>query len=106
MKLDISGQQISFIKPKGYSARKTGLLNHHSLSMNEGLMYEKTKFFHTVGMKFPVTVVCIDKKLNFICNPVIIEKNCLFIVPKKTYYTLEMSHEIYSLFKESVYEKK
>jgi uncharacterized membrane protein (UPF0127 family) len=42
--------------------RKTGLLKHDRLEGGEGLWITPCEGVHTVGMKFPIDVVFLDKK--------------------------------------------
>jgi uncharacterized membrane protein (UPF0127 family) len=43
-------------------ARKTGLLKHDRLEHGEGLWITPCEGVHTVGMKFPIDVLFLDKK--------------------------------------------
>src|ERR1700730_18695438 len=43
-------------------ARKTGLLKHSRLEQGEGLWITPCEGVHTVGMKFPIDVLFLDKK--------------------------------------------
>jgi uncharacterized membrane protein (UPF0127 family) len=42
--------------------RKTGLLKHDRLERGEGLWITPCEGIHTVGMKFPIDVLFLDKK--------------------------------------------
>jgi uncharacterized membrane protein (UPF0127 family) len=42
--------------------RKTGLLKHQRLERGEGLWITPCEGVHTVGMKFPIDVLFLDKK--------------------------------------------
>src|ERR1700677_4656935 len=42
--------------------RKTGLLKHQGLERGEGLWITPCEGVHTVGMKFPIDVVFLDKQ--------------------------------------------
>jgi len=42
--------------------RKTGLLKHNRLESGEGLWITPCEGVHTVGMKFPIDVLFLDKK--------------------------------------------
>jgi uncharacterized protein len=42
--------------------RKTGLLKHDRLESGEGLWIKPCEAVHTVGMKFPIDVLFLDKK--------------------------------------------
>lgn len=42
--------------------RRTGLLNHTALQPGEGLWIAPCEAVHTIGMKFPIDVVFLDKK--------------------------------------------
>ena len=42
--------------------RKTGLLKHDRLESGEGLWITPCEGIHTVGMKFPIDVLFLDKK--------------------------------------------
>jgi uncharacterized protein len=42
--------------------RKTGLLKHSKLDMGEGLWIVPCEAVHTIGMKFPIDVLFLDKK--------------------------------------------
>lgn len=42
--------------------RRTGLLAHHSLQLGEGLWIVPCEAVHTIGMKFAIDVLFLDKK--------------------------------------------
>lgn len=42
--------------------RKIGLLNHNGLATGEGLWITPCEGVHTIGMKFPIDVLYLDKK--------------------------------------------
>ena len=42
--------------------RRTGLLKHTALNSGEGLWIVPCEAVHTIGMKFPIDVVFLDKK--------------------------------------------
>jgi len=42
--------------------RRTGLLKHTSLAPGEGLWIAPCEAVHTIGMKFPIDVLYLDKK--------------------------------------------
>jgi hypothetical protein len=42
--------------------RKTGLLKHQGLERGEGLWIKPCEGVHTIGMKFPIDVLFLDKK--------------------------------------------
>jgi uncharacterized protein len=42
--------------------RKTGLLNHERLDAGEGLWLTPCEGVHTIGMKFPIDVLFLDKR--------------------------------------------
>jgi len=44
------------------SSRKVGLLKHTGLEQGEGLWITPCEAVHTVGMKFPIDVLFLDKK--------------------------------------------
>ena len=46
--------------------RKTGLLKHTKLDPGEGLWISPCEAVHTVGMKFPIDVLFLDKKRRVI----------------------------------------
>ena len=46
--------------------RKTGLLKHTRLEPGEGLWISPCEAVHTVGMKFPIDVLFLDKKRRVI----------------------------------------
>ena len=45
-------------------ARRTGLLKHDTLNPGEGLWIYPTQAIHTFGMRFPIDVVFIDRKMR------------------------------------------
>src|SRR3989338_6025585 len=66
--------------------RLTGLLNHHSLPIDEALLIEPAHRIHTKGMHFPIDVIFIDKvnKVIALIENIAPEENtCIF--PKKQY---------------------
>ncbi len=42
--------------------RRTGLLTHNSLEQGEGLWIVPCEAVHTIGMKFPIDVLFLDRK--------------------------------------------
>jgi uncharacterized membrane protein (UPF0127 family) len=42
--------------------RRTGLLKHTALNQGEGLWIAPCEAVHTIGMKFPIDVIYLDKK--------------------------------------------
>ncbi|MEK7404857.1 MAG: DUF192 domain-containing protein [Acidobacteriota bacterium] len=42
--------------------RRSGLLKHESLPQGEGLWISPCEAIHTIGMKFPIDVVFLDRK--------------------------------------------
>ena len=45
-------------------ARRTGLLAHDKLKTGEGLWIYPTQAIHTFGMRFPIDVVFIDRRMR------------------------------------------
>ena len=45
-------------------ARRTGLLGHDKLNTGEGLWIYPTQAIHTFGMRFPIDVVFIDRRMR------------------------------------------
>ena len=45
-------------------ARRVGLLKHESLEPGEGLWIYPTQAIHTFGMRFPIDVAFLDRKLR------------------------------------------
>lgn len=89
--LELENQRICLFMPKGMCAKRTGLLNHLSLPMNEGLIYKKAKFFHTFGMHFPLLILCLDKQKKLIPFGGIVNPNSLFIAPQNAHYVVELN---------------
>ena len=46
--------------------RKTGLLKHKSFEAGDGLWITPCEAVHTIGMKFPIDVLFLDKKLRVV----------------------------------------
>lgn len=46
--------------------RRTGLLKHSSLESGEGLWIAPCEAVHTIGMKFPIDVLYLDKKRRIV----------------------------------------
>lgn len=93
-----NGNKITLLEMKNSIAKRVGLLNHCSLPKDEGVIYKKNKIFHTFGMNFSIAVFCMDKKMNVVCKPIVVEKNSLFIVPRESYYVAEVNNELCNLF--------
>jgi pilus assembly protein CpaC len=83
------------LTPSNSTHRKIGLLNHISLANEEGLAYKKTRIFHTFGMNFPITVVCLNKEKESITPPKVIPKDHIFISPSGTMWTLELNENAF-----------
>ena len=49
-------------KAETLSARMIGLLGHATLPEEEGLIFEGCRSIHTVGMRFPIDVVFVDRR--------------------------------------------
>ncbi|KAB8033217.1 pilus assembly protein N-terminal domain-containing protein [Fluviispira multicolorata] len=104
--LKINENQVNLKTPIGIQASMTGLLNHISLSLNEGLLYKKKRLFHTFGMTFPIGVICFNKKGALLCSPKVVPKNCLFIAPKGSFYTAEIHPSILNKITKNSYLKE
>ena len=85
--------RMKILIPSKKAERNVGLLNHISLPEDEGLLYSNTKLFHTFNMNFSIVVICFDKHFKISSKPSLIKANSIFIVPKKSKYTLELSQE-------------
>jgi uncharacterized membrane protein (UPF0127 family) len=53
-------------KAETLSARLIGLLGHASLPEDEALIFEGCRSIHTVGMRFPIDVVFVDRSWTVI----------------------------------------
>ncbi|BBH53488.1 pilus assembly protein N-terminal domain-containing protein [Fluviispira sanaruensis] len=92
--LNLDGFPVKLKSPCGLQAAMTGLLNHLTLPLDEGLLYRKKRIFHTFGMSFSIAIFCLDRHRKLLCKPIIIEKNFIFIVPRKSFYTLEVHPDL------------
>src|SRR5207237_10375910 len=45
-------------------SRRVGLLRHHKLDAGDGLWIYPTQAIHTFGMRFPIDVVFLDRKMR------------------------------------------
>lgn len=83
--------EYDILKLTGSCFQKVGLLNHLSLSKYNGVMYVNRKLFHTIGMHFPIGVICFDKnfKITALCHRV--PQGHVFIVPIHTKFVLEIN---------------
>ncbi len=94
--INVEDVKILLLQTRTSSARKTGLLNHMNLTKSEGLVFENQKIFHTIGMRFSISIFVFDKNKNLIANPILVEPNRVFVCPNKTQYVVEC-HESYAL---------
>jgi pilus assembly protein CpaC len=92
--VDVEHKRVNLKIPQGSFARQTGLLNHLSLSENEGLLYKKILFFHTFGLSFPIGVACFGKDQKILCSPKVIQPNQVFVAPFQTQYVAEFNENI------------
>ncbi|WP_186645147.1 pilus assembly protein N-terminal domain-containing protein [Fluviispira vulneris] len=104
--LNLDGFRVKLKSPSGQQAARTGLLNHLSLPLHEGLLYRKKRIFHTFGMSFSIAIFCLNKYKKLLSKPEIIEKNCIFIVPKESFYTMEVHPELTTKIFDDYMDKK
>ncbi len=75
----ITGQELANeVKvADSFFSRLIGLLNRKELEESEGLILTKTKQIHTIGMRFPIDVVYLQRKNNKLLEVIAIEENLL-----------------------------
>lgn len=68
-KIKILGKEFLCLVPYTQLEKEEGLINTRFLPSNHGMLFkdiETPAFFHTVGMKFPIDMVCFDEDDNII----------------------------------------
>jgi len=89
--LEIPGIVINLIIAKSISRKATGLLNHLSLPISEGLVLPRTTIIHTFGMHFPIIAMGFDKHGNQIGVSKLILPNNIAKLPFRARFTVEIS---------------
>jgi uncharacterized membrane protein (UPF0127 family) len=62
--LVLSGRTYSVEIPETLAERRRGLLRRFALARDAGMMFERCRSVHTLGMRFPITVVVLDRDLH------------------------------------------
>ena len=70
--------------------RMKGLLGKKSLAYGEGIWLKPCKGIHTLGMRFPIDVVVLDKNLNVIAIIDALKPNRLTAIYSKAATVLEL----------------
>lgn len=89
--LTLGNNSYTLTLPRTLSERQTGLLNHIKMPEKCGLLYKKGGLFHTMGMRFPITVAALDKAGKLIAPPVQVDPGCVFVAPLRAAYTVELA---------------
>lgn len=75
---------------KTYFRRLWGLLGHRSLNQEQGLLIQPCRRIHTLGMRFPIDVIFLDRQ-GVILKVVHALKPCRQAGAFKAHYTLELA---------------
>ncbi len=74
-----------------FLSRLIGLLNRKSLSEEEGLLFPKCSAIHTIGMKFPIDVIFMDRSGRVIkILSEFLPNRVMFWPVRGAYYVLEV----------------
>jgi uncharacterized membrane protein (UPF0127 family) len=73
-----------------FFARLVGLLRAHRLEPGDGLLIRPSKGIHTVGMRFSIDAVALDKRLHVLAVRQDLKPLRLAIFPWNTHYVLEL----------------
>src|SRR6185369_6522883 len=69
--------------------RMIGLLNRHALSPGEGLLLDRCYGIHTIGMRFPIDVLFLDRDLHVMRAVSALPPYRTFVV-RQAVYVLEL----------------
>ena len=84
-------KNLHVVKANTWLKRLVGLLGHSSLDDSEAMLFEPGGGIHTVGMRFPIDVIYLDKD-NGVLGIVVGMKPWRFsFAPKGTKAVLELS---------------
>jgi uncharacterized membrane protein (UPF0127 family) len=64
--LIVSGAKLTVEMPETRRERARGLLRRTTLGRNSGMLFERCRSVHTFGMRFPITVVALDRDLRVV----------------------------------------
>lgn len=73
-----------------FNARRMGLLNRHILDDDEGLLLRPGGSIHTVGMRFAIDVVFLDRRLRILKIAPYLQPYRLALAPRGTQSVLEI----------------
>jgi uncharacterized membrane protein (UPF0127 family) len=62
--LVLSGRTYSVEIPETLAERRRGLLGRFTSARDAGMLFERCRSVHTFGMRFPITVVVLDRDLR------------------------------------------
>jgi uncharacterized membrane protein (UPF0127 family) len=62
--LIISGVTLRTQIPESFAERRRGLLGLHELEPGTSMLFRRCRSVHTFGMRFPITVVVLDRNLH------------------------------------------
>ena len=74
-----------------FFTRLVGLLSRKSLSDDEGLLLSPCASIHTIGMRFPIDVLFLDKQNKVIAVSDSVESNKIRKAPRHTHKVLEIA---------------
>ncbi len=87
-----SPTSLTFVRvAKSFFARLVGLLSRKSLPDNEGLLITPCASIHTIGMRFTIDVVFLDKQNKVLAISKGIKPFRIAIAPRGTVSVLEVS---------------
>lgn len=73
-----------------FNARRMGLLNRHALDDDEGMLLLPGGSIHTVGMRFAIDVVFLDRRLRILKIAPYLQPYRLALAPRGTQSVLEI----------------
>jgi uncharacterized membrane protein (UPF0127 family) len=78
---------------RSFIQRLRGLIGKKSLPQNQGMLFEPGGSIHTLGMRFPIDVLFLDKEGTILANHKRIVPYRLCLAPRKTRYVLEVAED-------------
>ena len=88
----VVGTDLRVVFADTFFSRLVGLLSRRALSYQEGLLLYPCASIHTIGMRFPIDVLFLDKKNKVLGVADGVFPNRLRFAPKGTDKVLEIAH--------------
>ena len=83
--------QISVELANTFFTRLVGLLSRSSLPNDQGLLLDPCSSIHTLGMRFPIDIIYLDKENKVLGNADDLKPNRFSFAPKGTAKVLEIA---------------